>query len=1546
MNKNIALIAALMGLGLSPQLIQAQEITPAHDGTGTVVTPNGNRFDIGGGTLSGDGKNLFQSFSQFGLNASQIANFLSSPSIVNILSRVTGGNPSIINGLIQVTGGNSNLYLINPAGIIFGSGASLNVPADFTASTATRIGFNGGWFNAFGTNNYQALNGNPNSFVFGNSNPAAIINAGNLKVNPSQQLALMAGVVINTGTMEAPGGKITVAAVPGTSRLKISQEGQILSLEVNVPTDELGNPLPFTVGSVPALLTGSSVDTGLVVTPSSQVQLAATNTPIPTTPGNATVSGTLNTSNGNAAALGGEISVTGQQVSLLNASIKADGSNGGGTVLIGGDYQGQGTIPNAQNTYVDSQSVINANAGATGNGGKVIVWADQTTQFNGTINARGGQLAGDGGFAEVSGQQNLSFQGNVDLTATNGNLGTLLLDPENITIVDGNGGANDSQLPEITANNNTGATFTISETKLEQLPATANVVLEATNNITINDLADNQLTFQPGPGGSIRLTADADNNGNGSFSMNSNDTIQASARDISISGANLAVGNLDTSASAANGGAINLTATNGSITVNGSLLSKSDTSNGGAVNLSATGNISTGNIITYSDDNGVGGNVTLNAGGNIDTTTGVGYNVDLPQSLNDLKVPSIVSGSELGDGGNVNLTANGNIKTGFIVSGSYENGTGGNINLESKSGSINTNLTEQVQGEQVTVGALVSASRLGNGGNVSLKASKDITTGIIATGTIGPQQGGNVTLESTGGSVNTAAGANFKAPSVNLLTLLGVPQLAAEQAQGLTVGLGIFSFSNQGQGGNVTITAANDITTSNIVTGSLGKQGGNITLKSLNGAIDTSSGIFAQNLTQEFLTNLGVDANIASIAQAISQRRFGGLLSLSIFGNAGQISLQAKGDISTNYIVSSSFSGQGGDISIRSATGDITSGPVMLNQASFMSSPLSNPNGFVIPGINNQQLLDLLTLGGINSSGANGGDVTLEAPQGNVTVTSINAQGGANGTGGNVNIAAGEFVRLLDSFTDQTGIEASISTVGGAGGGSITVRHGGRGITPFVVGDPSVNGSAGALNSGQFQFVPAGSFPFTTSRGNVAIISVDFRNLVAIPQVFQPEQPPAITTATALTPTITINTLEQTREILAYIERETSEIPALIYVSFVPPGLINGSVTNEDFATKEANLTAQYQNALSLPQNKNTSVLGVIPEENYELELMLITREGKPYRIQLPGVTRKQVQAIAEEFYVEVSNQGSDYKTDAEQLYNWLLAPLEQELAARKIDSVLFFLPTGLRLIPLAALYDKNDPENKHFVIQKDYTVGLAPSLNLVDYRYRNLKNAPVLAFGASQFPAEQEQQPLPAVSVELPLIAGQIRSGEYFLNQQFTLNNLQRQRNQEPFPIVHLATHADFNPDNLNESYIQLYNQKLRLPQWQNMDLDAPTVDLLVISACKTAVGNPDIELGFAGLAVQAGVKTAIASLWYVGDTGTLALMDQFYRQLKTAPIKAVALRDAQRAMLSQEVRQEGNQLITPEGNITLPNNNNGEQSDLSHPYYWASFTLIGSPW
>ena len=180
---------------LIAQRVRSQNVIPATDGTATTVTQTGNQYNISGGTQAG--ANLFHSLQQFGLTTGEIANFLSHPDIQNILTRVVGGTPSQIAGIIQVTGGNSNLFLLNPAGIIFHPGASLNVSGDFTATTANGISIGNQWFST-NTNLdiIRNLVGTPNTLGFTTSQPGAIINQANLAVNPGKNITLAGGTVI------------------------------------------------------------------------------------------------------------------------------------------------------------------------------------------------------------------------------------------------------------------------------------------------------------------------------------------------------------------------------------------------------------------------------------------------------------------------------------------------------------------------------------------------------------------------------------------------------------------------------------------------------------------------------------------------------------------------------------------------------------------------------------------------------------------------------------------------------------------------------------------------------------------------------------------------------------------------------------------------------------------------------------------------------------------------------------------------------------------------------------------------------------------------------------------------------------------------------------------------------------------------------------------------------------------------------------------------------------------------------------------------------
>ncbi|MEL6248718.1 MAG: CHAT domain-containing protein, partial [Cyanobacteria bacterium J06627_15] len=340
-------------------------------------------------------------------------------------------------------------------------------------------------------------------------------------------------------------------------------------------------------------------------------------------------------------------------------------------------------------------------------------------------------------------------------------------------------------------------------------------------------------------------------------------------------------------------------------------------------------------------------------------------------------------------------------------------------------------------------------------------------------------------------------------------------------------------------------------------------------------------------------------------------------------------------------------------------------------------------------------------------------------------------------------------------------------------------------------------------------------------------------------------------------------------------------------------------------------------------------------------ELILVTPDAPPIR-KTVSIPQAQVQRVASQFRSEVTNRtrvrGRTYLRPAQQLHSWLIDPMSEILTEAEIGNLAFVMPAGLRSLPVSALHDGDS-----FLIER-YSVGLMPSVSLTDLRYVDVRNSEVLAMGASSF---SDQPALPAVPIELQAITERIWPGEFLLNETFTPDLLVSSREQTPYGIVHLATHGEFKSGNIDNSYIQFWNQRVGIDQVRSLGLNNPPVELMVLSACRTALGNNEAELGFAGLAVQAGVKTALASLWKVDDVGTAGMMTQFYSSLREEPIKAEALRQAQLAMIQGKIQVKNDQMRWSGGEIALPTPLKGASSeDFNHPFFWASFTVIGSPW
>ncbi|NER30596.1 MAG: CHAT domain-containing protein, partial [Symploca sp. SIO1C4] len=335
-------------------------------------------------------------------------------------------------------------------------------------------------------------------------------------------------------------------------------------------------------------------------------------------------------------------------------------------------------------------------------------------------------------------------------------------------------------------------------------------------------------------------------------------------------------------------------------------------------------------------------------------------------------------------------------------------------------------------------------------------------------------------------------------------------------------------------------------------------------------------------------------------------------------------------------------------------------------------------------------------------------------------------------------------------------------------------------------------------------------------------------------------------------------------------------------------------------------------------------------------------------RETLPDVSRQilldQVEKFRREITIPRKRKFTTYLKPAQQLYQWLIAPVEEQLQTNEIDIVVFSMDAGLRSLPVAALHD-----GQQFLIEK-YGVAVVPSFALADLGYTDVRQAPVLAMGASKF---TELSPLPAVPIELQNVSIGTWQGASFLNERFTLDNFKIQNKQQQFGIIHLATHAEFRPGELSNSFIQFFDERLSVTKLRKIanELGWSTattspIELLILSACQTALGDEQAELGFAGLAVQSGVKSALASLWYVSDAGTLALMSEFYQHLSQTPVKTVALQQTQLAMLRGEVLVENGKLKLSDGKtISLPPELAVQGNfNLSHPYFWSAFTMIGN--
>ncbi|MBI2312471.1 MAG: filamentous hemagglutinin N-terminal domain-containing protein [Betaproteobacteria bacterium] len=484
--------------------------------TGPAVVAGQASFATQGNLLSiTNSPNSIINWQGFSIAGNEVTRFIQQSASSAVLNRVVGIDPSTILGTLQ---SNGRVVLVNPNGVFFGQGSVVDVAGLVVSS--------------LNLSNADFLAGR---FSFPDTPGAkGIENQGTITTRTGGHVYLVAPDIKNSGVITAPGGEILLAA--GKSVELVDGFTPDLRVRITAPDNQALNLGSLVaqggrVGIYAGLIRHSgtvSADTA-VVGENGKIILKATrdvtldaasvasaNGPqggsvtIQSETGTTLVAGTVEARGSEGT--GGIVRILGNLVGLTDgASVNASGESGGGTVLIGGDFQGKNPeVQNAWRTYFGSGASIVADAIGTGDGGKVIVWSDDATRAYGTISARGGAQSGNGGLVEVSGKQTLAFDARVDVSAPRGAAGTLLLDPQDI-VIDDTTGISNSQLSADTptAGDPKGSiyfadggtiTFTVTDEALEA--QTGNIVLQANRDITVNaGLSDGGLVLTNQTGG-------------------------------------------------------------------------------------------------------------------------------------------------------------------------------------------------------------------------------------------------------------------------------------------------------------------------------------------------------------------------------------------------------------------------------------------------------------------------------------------------------------------------------------------------------------------------------------------------------------------------------------------------------------------------------------------------------------------------------------------------------------------------------------------------------------------------------------------------------------------------------------------------------------------------------------------------------------------------------------------------------------------------------------------------------------------------------------
>jgi CHAT domain-containing protein len=313
--------------------------------------------------------------------------------------------------------------------------------------------------------------------------------------------------------------------------------------------------------------------------------------------------------------------------------------------------------------------------------------------------------------------------------------------------------------------------------------------------------------------------------------------------------------------------------------------------------------------------------------------------------------------------------------------------------------------------------------------------------------------------------------------------------------------------------------------------------------------------------------------------------------------------------------------------------------------------------------------------------------------------------------------------------------------------------------------------------------------------------------------------------------------------------------------------------------------------------------------------VIILGLPNQPLQYYSSPVSNQQLEKTVREFRFHlVVRPRRDFFEPGRQLYQWLIEPIEAELAAARVKTLVFVLDGPLRNIPMSALFD-----GKQYLIEK-YQIALAPSSQLIAPEKLQQRGLSTLVAGLTN--ARDGFPPLYYVADELKTIRTNLGS-TILLNELFTIEALENRLLSEPTSIVHIATHGQFS-SNFEDTFILAWDGPIDVTRLDRLlkgreEIGENPIELLVLSACETATGDDRAALGLAGLAVRSGARSTIATLWPVNDEATSQFMNAFYQGLVTDKLsKAAALRKAQLTLL--------------------------QNPEFRHPFYWSPYVLLGN--